>query len=450
MAVQGVNQQPARVPPSALGFWLAALAAAVLSLAAALAVVLWGGSADAPYVGPDGDLAARKARVSFYEGRAAADPLDYISLNILAGEYLQRGRETGDVADLERADYAATKSLEILPGDNYGGYVGLASVRLVQHQWSAALDLARQAIALKPAGPAGYGVLGDAFTGLGRYDEAGRAYEKMVRLDAALPALSRLAMLAFLRGDQLNAIDFWKQALSKSAGLPVENVAWAHSQLAGIYFAYGDLGEAAKEHQRSLDLFPRYVPALAGLGSVRAAQGRWDESSEFYSRAVARLPQPQYVTSLGDVYAAAGRPDDAEAQYALVEAIDKLYQAAGINTDLQLALFYADHDRNLDRAVTLARNAYAEAPSVQAAGVYAWVLYKTGDFDAAESKIREALRFGTPDASLHYYAAKINVDFGKGDQARDHIERVFSLNRHFSVRNGPDARNLLNELRESR
>jgi len=48
------------------------------------------------------------------------------------------------------------------------------------------------------------------------------------------------------------------------------------------------------------------------------------------------------VIALGDLYEAAGRADDAERQYALVHAEERLFRANGVNIDLELALFDAE------------------------------------------------------------------------------------------------------------
>ena len=62
------------------------------------------------------DAQLRSERITFFETRAAADPIDFVSLNILASEYLQRARETGDVADYNRAEYAANSFARAHPG----------------------------------------------------------------------------------------------------------------------------------------------------------------------------------------------------------------------------------------------------------------------------------------------------------------------------------------------
>ena len=197
MAAQGLAQPSFRKPQgrkpqgrrprasSSSGYSVLLLAG--LSLAAALGGLLLhrhhhaGSSSATAATAAVDEAAARNTRIAFFESRAKADPLDFVSRNLLASEYLQRGRETGDVTDYNLAEQAATSSLAILPGDNLAGIVLLASVRLVQHDYAAAETLAKQGLALKPTGASAMGVLGDAYVGLGQYDDAQKQFETMLQ-----------------------------------------------------------------------------------------------------------------------------------------------------------------------------------------------------------------------------------------------------------------------------
>ena len=52
---------------------------------------------------------------------------------------------------------------------------------------------------------------------------------------------------------------------------------------------------------------------------------------------------PQYVVSLGETELAAGKTADARRDFGLVGAEERLLQANGVNTDVDLALFEASH-----------------------------------------------------------------------------------------------------------
>jgi tetratricopeptide (TPR) repeat protein len=434
MAVQGISAHVSRLqklPAGTIAFGAAAAAAALLSLAAAL-LAFTGGATSAPS-GPSAaeELALRNERIRFFEQRAAADSIDFVSLNVLAWEYLQRARETGDVGDYTRAETAAIRSLSIVPRDNFSGKLALAAVKLVQHDFAAGLGLSDEALALKPASAAAHGLRSDALVGLGRYEEADAALQKMLELEAGEGALSRLAGLSFLEGDLLNAEDFWRQAIDRSAGMPAESRAWTRTQLGGLYLSQGDLRRAEREYNEALKTYPDFAHAVAGLAAVSAAQERWDEAIALYESVQQRQPQTEYVIALGDVYAKSGRPADAASQYALVEAIARLYEANGIGTELQLALYHADHG-DAARALALAEAAYEASPSVYAADAYAWALSKTGRLSEAATVASEATRFGTPEARFYYHAGLIRLALGDRQGAVAGLERALEINPYFA------------------
>ena len=374
----------------------------------------------------------------------------FVSLNLLAGEYLQRFRESGALANLAQAERAATESLRILSGDNYAGLIYLASVRLVQHDFAAAEVLARQALSLRPARQAAHAVLADAQVGLGRYDEAADTLYALLERGADLPVLSRLANLAFLQGDEINAIDFWKQAIEASAAAPAEQQAWARIQLGATYFALGDLRKAEAQHRAALRLFPGHVGALAGLAQIKAAQERWSEAAELYTKAVSRQPRPEYAAALGDVYTLAGDERAAADQYALVEAIAALYDAAGVNTDLQIARYFATRGRDPRRALGVARSAYEAAPNVYAADALALALYHNGEFRDAAAYSLEATRQGTLEAGFYYNAGLISNALGDYGAAHRYLKAALDLNPRFAPLQAGHARELFAAIESNR
>ncbi len=384
--------------------------------------------------------------VRFFEERVQHDPHDFVSYNRLADAYVQRARQTGDVADYSRAEAALEASLEVLPNDNYDALVQLSLVYGAMHRFSDARELAQSALAFKPWEAFGHAALGDALVALGQYDKAEEAYQRVTSVAPGLSSFSRLAYLLELRGDLETAELMWRNALSTDSGRRPENTAWARVQLGNFYFNIGKIGPAEDEYERALKTFPDYVHALAGLAKVQAARSDYDGAASLYERVVDRYPIPEYVIALGDVHLVAGREDGAEKQYDLVAAIDRLYEANGVNTDLQMALFFADHDLDIGEAVRQARAAYADRPSVQAADVLGWALYKSGSYEEALEYSGEALRLGTQDPLILFHAGMIQHRLRDYEEARNYLERAVEMNPHFSVLYSDTAADTLDSL----
>jgi tetratricopeptide (TPR) repeat protein len=133
-------------------------------------------------------------------------------------------------------------------------------------------------------------------------------------------------------------------------------------------------------------------------------------------------------------------------QYDLVRVIDKLYRANGVNTDLEIALFYADHDVNLQTSLEKARAAYDARPSIHAADTLAWTLYKTENYKEAQKYSSEALRLGTRDPLKLFHAGMISRALGQRERAREYLQKAVDLNPHFSLLYSDEAADSLKAL----
>lgn len=437
--------------PLLLGFGIA-LAALALVL---LALDLRGGTNDAgPAASIETTRSGAGATVAFWEERVGADPHDFAAYNKLAQAYLRRARETGDVADYTRAEAAVQASLGASRGDNYTATALLASIQTVKHDFAAAAETARQAIALDlgavPAGrqgPFAYAVLGDAQLGLGDYAAARETYEQVVAMAPGLTSFSRLAHVLEILGDVDGADLAWRNALSTDGGRLPENTAWANVQYGHFQFRIGRIDDAERSYRSALEALPGYVHALAGLASVHAARGESEDAISLYETAVRRQPLPEYAAALGDVYAATGDDTAAQVQYDLVLAIIDLYRANGIDTDLQTAVFLADHEIDLPEALRQARVVYEKQPdSIYAADALAWALHRSDRSEEAVTYAEQALRLGTPDPALHFHAGMIYLANDDEVAAREHLTRARDLNPQFSVLHAETLASALTEL----
>jgi Flp pilus assembly protein TadD len=161
---------------------------------------------------------------------------------------------------------------------------------------------------------------------------------------------------------------------------------------------------------------------------------------------VERLPLPEYAVALGEAEEAARRIGAARRDYALVGAEVKLLHANGVNTDVDLALFEANHG-SAARGVTFGRRAWRQAPSVRSADAYAWALYTAGRIGPASRLSDEAMRLGSRDPSFLYHAGMIARRAGRDDQARGLLHRLLAESPRFSPLYAPRARRALRTLR---
>jgi len=388
--------------------------------------------------------ASTDAQIQTLQERIRTNPNDWQSYSQLGLAFLQKARETGDPTYYQKSEEALDKALSFEAGD-YASISAKGALALARHEFLSALEWGERAVQINPDRTYAYGVLADAQIELGRYSEAIETLQTMIDLRPDMSSYSRVSYIRELHGDTEGAVEMMRLAVD--SGVPnAENTAWVRTQLANLYFNNGDLERAETEYQRTLQDRPDYVYALAGLGRVRAAQGEMDEGIQYLNQAVAIMPMPEFVIMLGELYQVAGQQEAAEGQYQLVAAIEKLYRANGVDMDMEIALFHADHDQQLEETVVLARQAYANRPSIHAADVLAWTLYKTGKYEEAQKYSEEALQLETKDALKLFHAGMIALELGDKSQAREYLEQALAINPHFSILYTEEARRTLETL----
>jgi tetratricopeptide (TPR) repeat protein len=95
---------------------------------------------------------------------------------------------------------------------------------------------------------------------------------------------------------------------------------------------------------------------------------------------------------------------------------------------MQMAQFYADHDRSLKEALAMAQEEFKTRKNVAAADTLAWCNYKNGRFAEARTAIKLALSHKTPDAAYLYHAGMICSKLNQPETAKQYLARALSLN----------------------
>ena len=343
--------------------------------------------------------------VASAEARLADRPNDAKAMAALASALLVRVRETYDPTLYVRAGVLVDRAAALAPRDADVA-VAAGNLALSRHDFAGALRWGEVAQAAAPTRPAVYGLLTDAYVELGRYEEAIAAAQRMVDLRPDLSSYSRVSYLRELHGDIDGAIDAMHRAIR--AGAPrSEGAAWSLVQVGNLYLAKDDLAAADDAYADALSRVDGYVFAVAGQARVRASRGDLAGAVRLNEAAAQRLPVPEFVIALTDLHARLGDATRAAQDANLVSAMEQLLKANGVRTDVDLALFDADHDLRLVDALAAARAEYQIRPSITVAMTLAWTEYKNGDVQQAARHAREALRLGWRDPASLQRAAQI-------------------------------------------
>ncbi|MGH9719324.1 MAG: tetratricopeptide repeat protein [Bryobacteraceae bacterium] len=384
------------------------------------------------------------AEISRYEKQIASGMRDVRTRLLLAKTYIQKVRESADFSYLERASHLVDEVLRADPG-NYPAMRQRSEIELERHNFAQVLEYSEALTILAPDDPWNWGTLGDAAMELGRYEQASTSYARMVALRADLASYNRLAYHRFVTGDARGAIEAMERAIAAGSPSP-EHVAWCLVDLGAMQFKLGRLEEAERAFQSALATFPGYPAAHAGLGRLRAAQGKAAEAIRFFVRAQAAVPLPEVAAALEALYTESGKPAEAARQRDLIDLIDRMEKAGGEKTNRNLAMIYADRDRKLDRAMELIEAELKVRNDVYTSDALAWVLFKNKQRQKAREASRQALRFETPEPAFHYHAGMIEAALGNREEARRRLARALELNPRFDPVQAERALSALREL----
>lgn len=363
---------------------------------------------------------------------------------LLAKAYIQKMRETVDFGYLDRASKLVDAVL-IKDSANYEAIRLRSEIGMERHEFQKVANYSQALVQLAPNDPWSWGMLGDSSMELAKYDDAAAAYKRMVSIKPDLSSYNRIAYYQFVTGNPEAAINLMRHAIESGADSP-ENTAWCLVDLGGMLFKTGRLAEAQIQFEQALVEFPGYYPAFAGLGRVAAAQEKWDLAIQQYKKAQAAVPMPEYAAALNSIYTKLGNTVEAKKQRDLIDVIETMGRAGGEKTNRNLALLFADQDRNLDRALELVQNEVQVRPDVYTHDALAWVLFKLKRYAEAEKASQFALSLGTTEPVFYYHAGMIAAVQGKKQEARASLEKALAINPHFDNDQAKAAKDVLAKL----
>jgi len=369
--------------------------------------------------------------ISSLQDRLRVLPTDWRSFARLGMAYVQEARITADPTFYPKAKGVLERSLQINGNDNFEALTGMAALAAARHEFAGALSWGQKAIRVNRYSAEAQAVVGDAEVELGRYQEAFATFQRAVDLKPELSTYARVSYAWELQGNVPNAIRAMQLAL-QSAG-SASDAAWAANQLGELYWNTGRLDRAEAWYRDAIGRDATFVLPHAGLAKVEAARGRLGPAIRDLGWVVGRYPAPEYVIALGDLQRVAGRREAAARQYALVEVEEQLFRANGVNVDLEIALFDADHSIDLAGGLAAARAEWERRHSIHVADALGWQLCANRRYKEAMGFANGALRLGTRNALFLFHRGMIERALGRTSAARRDLSRALAINPHFSI-----------------
>ena len=399
--------------------------ALTLSVVGALGIVRDDGSRGSGASGVVGDPTAAltgadlEAVIGGLETRLDDVPGDAPGWATLAVAYVEQARVSGDASLYPLATDAIARSLEEQPRDNANALAAQAALAAARHSFTEALDYSRQALAIDPYQPGALAIRIDALTELGRFQAQSRALRQADRRQPGLPITTRYSYALELRGQLTGATAVLRRAGGVSTP---DNTAFVETLLADLERRRGHLKRSAQHVRQALTAVPNHVPALASRARLALAQDRPQAALRLWEKVVRRLPLSDYLTTLGELELTLGRTEDAAQRFRIVTETNQAESDNGVNIDLEIALFEADHG-SAPLALEAARAEWDRRHSIHVADALGWALHKNGQNQEALRYAREATQLGTEDARFWLHRGTIEATLGLNAAARDHLRR---------------------------
>ncbi|RZS89682.1 Flp pilus assembly protein TadD [Motilibacter rhizosphaerae] len=392
---------------------------------------------------PDQLSGSSDAALAALQHHLALQPKDSAGWASLAAAYVARARLTSEPTYYPKADAAVQQSLRLQADGNVPGMVASAALHAARHDFSGALASAQKAVAAAPDSADAYLVEVDALEELGRYAEAERAAERADDLRPGVSTFSRLSYLAELRGDIPAARRLMTMALDDAT--LADDKAFAHVHLGALDRQTGDLAGAEREYAASLQAEPGYVPAMAAQAQALGARGKVDQAVALYEQVVTKMPLAEYLLAYGELLDSVGRHQQAQVQYAVVKASAQLARANGVDADLEVAHYEADHGSPA-AALQVARAEWDRRHCILSADALGWALHAAGRDREAVPYLLQATALGTKDARVLYHLGTAQIGAGQKAAGKRTLQRALALEPTFSPLYAPAARRALSSL----
>jgi tetratricopeptide (TPR) repeat protein len=257
-------------------------------------------------------------------------------------------------------------------------FLGVSLVDLGQEQdWAAAVWVFTGGIMKWPEHFAAYGLRGNAYKKLHRYDQALADFSKSIELKPTAVALTS-------RGS--------------------------------VFRALHKLNEARADHESAIRLQPGDAKAHVNLGTVHLNEGRLDQAVKEYETAIRLKPDLfEAHASLGDAFGKMRRFDQAIAEFE--KAVRLRPNEARLHHHLGIAL--CDGKRDYDRAIREFKEAIRLDPQ-EGEDYHASLgdaFWKMRRFDQAIAEFEKAVRLQPNEAYFHHRLGIVWCD-GKSDYDR--------------------------------
>lgn len=298
--------------------------------------------------------------------------------------------------------------------------------------------------------------LGYAYSQLGRYAEAIRAYQDVLRLDGPkdqsqqihvvkAQAFLGLGYIAYRQGKFDDAMQFYAKVVEQGAA----GVAEAHHNLGRIYAGRGEIEKAIEAQQQAIAKDPKFADAYYHLGVLYSRRQDWQKAITAYQKTAGLVPtMPNVYYQLARCYRQMG--DTLEAEKAMQRFRTLKRADADIQKHLE-AVFSANADKKVETLRKLANTylkyeRYEEATQeferihkhsrldsdiAQVSAGLGRIALEQGNVTQAITHYKNAIQLGLETTEIYHYLGIAYMQNRDGQNAIKQFQQALALNANF-------------------
>jgi tetratricopeptide (TPR) repeat protein len=364
------------------------------------------------------------------ENDALQLPIDRVKITKLAYLQYQRASLTGNLDELSVADGTLDHAIEHLGRDG-DLYFLKANIHFKVHRLAdVEKDLEASTDLLQS--PVGRALKADLDFQQGRYEAARSGYEALIEEERTWDTLARLAYFHFKMGDFDRADQLYDEAVDELTAKEMRHYAWVELQRGVVDLSRGNYEKAREHYERAERAYSGHWMVQEHVAELLGAEGRHDEAEALYRGVIARVPRPDFLQALGELYLSTGKT--AEANDCLKRAESAFLESAQrgeVHYYHHLADLYADVFENGVEAVKWAQKDLELRRNFSTLAALAWALYRAGEFSRALELMNESLASGVKDARLFHAAGLIHKAFSPNGKADSYLQMAAAINPHY-------------------
>ena len=317
-----------------------------------------------------------------------------------AARLLRQARDTQNPEDFRQAGAAAAKALAI-DSENFEAQRYQAMAMLGRQDLTGALALTSKLNRRSSDDIGIWSMLSAIHAAAGDYTEAERCAQWVLDLRRDSPlGFTTAARLREVHGDYDGASEFYSEALRRTPQSDAEERSWLMVQSARMLLRTKNRDAAAATLQQAAKLMPNSVQVLEQEAELARMNGEFGQAAALLGNALRASPTAEHLYSYAQALDRAGRQDEARAVYQKLGAEPSAVGSV-------LILYYADQEKNPEKALVLAMKKISVRQDTATLDAYAWALYRAGRLTEARTQMDKLLALGTRDPGYVCHAALI-------------------------------------------